>query len=121
MPAGCPGQGNPHTQVMAAELNEMAASFRSRPLDAGPCTFLWINALTQKIREGGRTVNVHALIATSVNADEKRESPGLDIATAEMAQEGWRSCAACPASSWSPATAHHGLRDAIPAVLPSAA
>jgi putative transposase len=111
---------------MAAELDEMAASFRYRPLDAGPCTILRINALTQKIREGGRTVNVHALIATSVNADKKREIPSLDIATAEMAQGGWRSCtgwppAACPASSWSPATARHGLRDAIPAVLPSAA
>jgi putative transposase len=40
--------------VMAAELDEMAEGFRSRPLDAGPYTFLWIDALTQKVREGGR-------------------------------------------------------------------
>jgi putative transposase len=50
--------------VMAAELDEMVTQFRSRPLDAGPYTFLWIDAITQKIREGGRTVNVPALIAT---------------------------------------------------------
>ncbi len=30
----------------------MLASFRSRPLDASPYTFIWINALTQKAREG---------------------------------------------------------------------
>jgi hypothetical protein len=30
-----------------------------------------------------RTVNVHALIATGVNADGKREILGLDVATAE--------------------------------------
>ena len=50
--------------VMAAELDEMVAQFRSRPLDAGPYAFMWIDAITQKVREGGRTVNVHALIAT---------------------------------------------------------
>jgi putative transposase len=43
--------------VMAAELDDMVTSFRSRPLDAGPYTFAWIDALTQKVREGGRTVN----------------------------------------------------------------
>jgi putative transposase len=59
--------GLPESQVslMAAELDEMAEGFRSRPLDAGPYTFLWTGALTQKVREGGRTVNVHALIATA--------------------------------------------------------
>jgi hypothetical protein len=69
--------------VMAAELDEMVTQFRSRPLDAGPYTFLRIDALTQKVREGGRTVNVHALIATGVNAGGKREILGLDVATAE--------------------------------------
>ena len=39
--------------VMAAELDEMVASFRSRPLDTGPYTFVWIGAITQKVREGG--------------------------------------------------------------------
>ncbi|GAB3133997.1 hypothetical protein GCM10027161_11400 [Microbispora hainanensis] len=31
---------------MAAELDELVASFRSRPLDSGPYTFVWIDALT---------------------------------------------------------------------------
>ena len=59
--------------VMAAELDELVAGFRSRPLDAGPYVFVWIDALTQKVREGGRTVNVHCLIATE---GERSRVPG---------------------------------------------
>ena len=33
--------------VMAAELDELVASFRSRPLDAGPYPFVWLDALPQ--------------------------------------------------------------------------
>jgi putative transposase len=33
---------------MAADLDEMVAGFRSRPLDVGPYTFVWLDALTQK-------------------------------------------------------------------------
>jgi transposase-like protein len=109
--------------VMAAELDEMVTEFRSRPLDAGPYTFVWIDALTQKVREGGRTVNVHALIATGVNADGRREILGLDVATAEDGA-GWlaflRDLAARGLSGVQLVTSdcHHGLRDAIAAVLP---
>jgi putative transposase len=38
---------------MAAELDEMVTEFRSRPLDAGPYTFVWIDTITQQIREAG--------------------------------------------------------------------
>ena len=111
--------------VMASELDEMVASFRSRPLDAGPYAFVWIDALTQKVREGGRTVNVHALIATGVNADGKREILGLDVASSEDGA-GWlaflRGLAARGLSGVQLVTSdcHHGLRDAIAAVLPGA-
>src|SRR6266568_3369786 len=69
--------------LMAAELDEMVEGFRGRPLDAGPYTFAWTGALTQKVREGGRTVNVHALIATAVNAGGKREILGIEVASSE--------------------------------------
>jgi len=111
--------------VMAAELDEMVASFRSRPLDAGPYAFVWIDALTQKVREGGRTVNVHALIATGVNGDGRREILGLDVATSEDGA-GWlaflRGLAARGLSGVQLVTSdcHHGLRDAIASVLPGA-
>ncbi len=58
---------------MAAHLDGQVAVFRERPLDAGPYTFGWVDALTVKVREEGRVVNVHALIATGVNADGHRE------------------------------------------------
>lgn len=64
---------------MAKELDEQVAALRRRPLDAGPYTFVWADALTQKVREGGRVVNVHALIAVGVNNDGHREILGLDV------------------------------------------
>jgi putative transposase len=112
--------------LMAAELDEMVAGFRSRKLDAGPYTFVWIDALTQKVREGGRTVNVHALIATGVNADGKREILGIDVASSEDGA-GWlaflRGLVARGLSGVALVTSdcHQGLRDAIAGVLPGAA
>jgi putative transposase len=111
--------------VMARELDEMVADFRSRPLDQGPYTFLWIDALTQKVREGGRTVIVHALIATGVNADGHREILGLEVVTAEDGA-GWlaflRGLVARGLSGVKMVTSdcHTGLRDAIASTLPGA-
>ena len=74
--------------VMARELDAHVEDFRTRPLDAGPYTFLAADALTMKVREGGRVVNTHVLIATGVNADGHREILGLDICSAES-EAGW--------------------------------
>lgn len=49
--------------AMAKHLDEQVTAFRNRPLDAGPYAFVRVDALTQKVREGGRIINVHALIA----------------------------------------------------------
>jgi putative transposase len=68
---------------MATHLDTQVTAFRERPLDAGPYTFCWVDALTVKVREDGRVVNVHALIATGVNRDGHREILGLDVASAE--------------------------------------
>src|SRR5690606_19942496 len=68
---------------MAAELDEMVTEFRNRPLNAGPYTYVWMDALTQKAREGGRIVNVAVVIAVGVNNDGHREVLGLDVITTE--------------------------------------
>src|ERR671912_2013490 len=68
---------------MARDLDAQVADFRHRPLDAGPYTFVAADALVLKVREGGRTVNVHALLATGVNADGYREILGLHVTSAE--------------------------------------
>jgi transposase-like protein len=112
--------------VMAAELDEMVESFRSRPLDAGPYTFVWIDALTQKVREGGRTVNVHCLVATGVNADGHREILGVDVTSSEDGA-GWlaflRGLVARGLSGVALVISddHAGLVNAIGSVLPGAA
>ena len=74
--------------VMAKELDEHVEQFRTRPLDAGPYTFLAADALTMKVREGGRVVTNHVLVATGVNADGHREILGVEIASAES-EAGW--------------------------------
>jgi transposase-like protein len=68
---------------MAAHLDAQVEAFRNRPLDAGPYTFVWVDALTIKVREHGRTVNVHGLIAVGVNGDGQREVLGLDVSSQE--------------------------------------
>ena len=44
---------------------------------------MWVDALTQKVREAGRVVNVSAVVATAVNHQGQREIVGFDIVTAE--------------------------------------
>jgi putative transposase len=68
---------------MARSLDKQVEAFRSRPLDAGPYTFMWLDALTVKVREGGRTVLAHALIAVAVTADGLREVLGIDVTSSE--------------------------------------
>ncbi len=68
---------------MAKTLDAQVEAFRTRALDAGPYTFVWLDALTQKVREGGRIINVHVLVATGVNADGRREILGLQVTSAE--------------------------------------
>ena len=49
--------------AMAQELDPMVASFRNRPLDPAGYHYLWVDALTQRVREDGRIVNVCAVVA----------------------------------------------------------
>jgi len=80
---GIDGISKSEVSRMAAELDTKVTEFRERPLDAGPYRYLWIDALTQRVREGGRVVNVSAVIATAVNAEGRREIIGFDIVTTE--------------------------------------
>jgi transposase-like protein len=111
---------------MAAHLDAQVAAFRERPLDAGPYTFVWVDALTVKVREDARVVNVHALIATGVNLDGHREILGLDVASAEDGA-GWLAflrglvTRGLSGVQLVIADAHPGLVAAIGSALPGAA
>jgi transposase-like protein len=110
---------------MVRDLDGQVEAFRTRPLDAGPYTFVAADALVMKVREGGRTVNVHALLATGVNADGYREILGPQLSSAEDGA-GWlaffRDLVARGLSGVSLVTsdAHRGLVEAIGATLPGA-
>lgn len=80
---GLDGMSASQVSRLAATLDAKVAEFRNRPLDAGPYRYVWIDALTQKVREGGRVVNVSAVVATSVNNEGRREIIGFDIVTTE--------------------------------------
>jgi transposase-like protein len=100
----------------------MVEAFRSRPLDAGPYRYVWIDAMVLKCREGGRIVNVALICATAVNGEGQRELLGVDVVTREDGAA-WtaflRSLVARGLSGVELviSDAHEGLKDAIGAVL----
>jgi putative transposase len=111
---------------MAAELDEHVEAFRHRPLGAaGPFTFVAADALTMKVREGGRVINAVVLLATGVNGDGHREVLGLRVATAETGAAWNEFLADLVARGLAgvrlvTSDAHAGLREAIAANLPGA-
>lgn len=111
--------------IMAQDLDEQVEQFRTRPLDAGPYTFIAADALVLKVREGGRVAGVHALLATGVNKDGHREILGLQVTSAEDGA-GWLSffrdltARGLTGVKLVTSDAHAGLVAAIGATLPGA-
>lgn len=111
--------------IMAQDLDEAVEAFRTRPLDTGPFTFVAADALVLKVRENGRVIGVHTLIATGVNAEGYREILGVQVTSAEDGA-GWlaffRDLVARGLSGVGLVTsdAHPGLVAAIGATLPGA-
>jgi putative transposase len=122
---GIDGISKSQVSVLAKTLDAEVEAFRNRPLDAGPYTYVLVDALTQRVREEGRIVNVACVLATGVNADGRREVLGVDVITAEDGA-GWtaflRGLVARGLSGVKlvVSDAHEGLKAAIAAVLPGA-
>jgi transposase-like protein len=110
---------------LAKSLDAAVEQFRNRPLDGGPYRLVQADALTVKVREGGRIVIVHGLIAVGVNADGHREILGFEVSSAEDGA-GWlaffRNLVARGLAGVVLVTsdAHPGLVAAIRATLPGA-
>jgi putative transposase len=73
---GIIGLSKSQVSEMAKDLDSQVEAFRTRPLDAGPYTFVAADALVLKVREAGRTVNVHALLATGTTPTAIGRSSG---------------------------------------------
>jgi transposase-like protein len=80
---GIEGMSKSQVSELAKSLDGRVAEFRNRPLDQGPYTYVWLDALFHKVREGGRVVSLATVIATGVNADGHREILGVDVISAE--------------------------------------
>ncbi|CCH74063.1 transposase [Nostocoides australiense Ben110] len=124
---GITGLSKSQVSEMAKDLDEHVEQFRTRRLEqAGPFTFVAADALVLKVREGGRVVPVHVLVATGVNADGHREILGVQVTSSEDGA-GWlaffRDLTARGLSGVKLVTsdAHAGLVSAIGATLPGAA
>jgi transposase-like protein len=110
---------------MARELDLLVATFRTRPLDGGPYAYLWIDAQTQRCRDGGRVVNVATVTAIGVNVEGFREVLGCDVITTEDGA-GWtaflRDLVARGLSGVRLVVSddHKGLKQAVAAVLTGA-
>jgi putative transposase len=122
---GIDGISKSQVSELAKSLDVIVEAFRNRPLDGGPYTYVLLDALTQRVREGGRIVNVACVVATGVNVDGHREVLGFDVITAEDGA-GWTAflrglvarglSGVCLVIS----DAHEGLKGAIGAVLEGA-
>ncbi len=80
---GVKGISKSQVSQLAKELDEMVEEFRNRPLAGGTYTFVWLDAMTQRVREEGQVVNVITVIAIGVNDNGKREILGIDVFTTE--------------------------------------
>jgi putative transposase len=122
---GITGLSKSQVSEMAKDLDGHVEQFRTRRLD-GPFTFVAADALVLKVREGGRVVGVHALVATGINPDGHREILGLHVTTSEDGA-GWlaffRDLVARGLSGVRLVTsdAHQGLVAAVGATLTGAA
>ena len=119
---GCEGISKSRVSRICQELDQVVESFLGRPLDGGPYPYLWLDALTQKVREEGRIVNVSVVVATAVNTEGKREILGMDVGTSEdgafwlaflrsLVARGLRGVQLVTSD------AHQGLKDAIATVF----
>jgi putative transposase len=123
---GIDGISKSQVSRICAELDEVVDAWRNRPLDAGPYPLVWMDALSMRVREGGRICQTAVLVATAVNAQGQREILGLEIGAAEDGAS-WTSflrglvarglCGVKLVTS----DAHQGLKEAIGAVLDGAA
>jgi putative transposase len=122
---GITGLSKSQVSVMARELDELVRDFRERPLDEGPYTFVAADALTMKVREGGRVIKIAVMVATGVNADGFREVLGVATSTSGSGA-GWNTffkdlvARGLNGVALVTSDAHAGLVDAIGANLPGA-
>lgn len=112
------------TQVSrcAAELDEVLAAWRNRPLGAHP--FVILDARYEKVRHGGCVVDCAVLVAVGIDPEGKRSILGVSVKLSE-AEVHWREflgsliARGLHGVELITSDAHAGLKEARQACLPS--
>ena len=119
---GIDGISKSEVSRLCGELDRGVKAFRERRLDEHRYPYVWLDAKVEKVREGGRIVNMALLVAIAVNERGEREVLGLEVGAGETGAL-WtgflRSLVARGLAGVVLVTsdAHVGLREAIRATL----
>jgi putative transposase len=79
---GLSGINKSQVSKLCKDIDERVNAFLDRPL-SGEWPYLWLDATYLKQREGGRIVDVAAIIAVAANSEGRREIVGLHIGPSE--------------------------------------
>jgi len=79
---GIDGISRSEVPRICAALDERMEEFRNRPL-GGEYPYVWLDATVVRVRDGGRVVNVAAVVAVGVTAQGEREFLGFDVGPVE--------------------------------------
>jgi transposase-like protein len=80
---GIDGISKSEVSRMCTELDRGVRAFRERRLDEHRYPYLWLDAKFEKVREGGRIVQMALLVAIAVNERGEREVLGCEVGTGE--------------------------------------
>jgi putative transposase len=118
---GMAGISKSQVSRLCEDIDAKVQSFLNRPLE-GDWPYVWLDATSVKVRQGGRIVSVAVTIAIGVNGDGRREVLGMAIGCSEaetfwtdflrsLARRGLRGIKLVISD------AHEGLKAAISRVL----
>jgi putative transposase len=79
---GCSGIDKSTVSRICKELDEEAEAFRTRTLD-DDVPYVWLDAIYEKVREGGHVRSMAVVLAIGVTADGTRTVLGLDVGNSE--------------------------------------
>ena len=119
---GIDGISKSEVSRLCSELDRSVRAFRERRLDEHRYPYVWLDAKVEKVREGGRILQMAILVAIAVNERGEREILGCEVGTGETGAV-WsgflRSLVARGLSGVRLVTsdAHVGLREAIRSTL----
>lgn len=86
---GISGLGRSQVSRICAALDAEVEAFRTRALAGMTYPYLWLDATYVKVRDGGRVVNMAALVATGVGMNGERRILGLELASGNDEGSAW--------------------------------